>query len=146
MTIIPENRCYNKGMEESLFKAYDIRGRYPEELNETAAESIACAVGRIFPRGPILIARDVRISSPVLSRAVRRGLQQSGRKVITAGVTTTPMFYFLVNHLKAAGGIMVTASHNPKEYNGLKIVREMAMPVGGREVYGWVKGEGSYKK
>ncbi|MDE2001356.1 MAG: hypothetical protein KGI60_02175 [Patescibacteria group bacterium] len=121
----------------SIFKAYDVRGVYPEELNEAIAEKVAAAMARHFGRGAkLIIGRDARLSSPSLYKAVRKGLQVKGEglKIIDAGLMTTPTLYFLVNTLKAAGGIMVTASHNPKQYNGLKVVRKQARSVSGVEV------------
>ncbi len=130
----------------SIFKAYDVRGVYPAELNEATAERIAQTMREYFGEGAkIVIGHDARLSSPSLYRAVKRGLKVKSRKslpagrqgmsnVVDAGLMTTPMLYFLVNDLKADGGIMVTASHNPKEYNGLKIVKKGARPVSGVQV------------
>jgi len=125
-------------MSQSIFKAYDIRGQYPQELNEEIAFKIAVAMGKHFgPRAEIVVGHDARLSSPSLYKAVLRGVksQRSNVKCIEVGMITTPMLYFLVNKLKADGGIMVTASHNPKEYNGLKVVGKNARPVSGKEVY-----------
>ena len=133
----------------SIFKAYDVRGIYPEELDAPLAERIARAVRDHFGNGAtIIIGHDTRLSSPVLYEAVLRGLKIKGPsqsrgadkgqlqklKVIEAGMMTTPMLYFLVNDLKADCGIMVTASHNPKRYNGLKIVGKGARPVSGVQI------------
>lgn len=131
-------------LNPKIFKAYDVRGKYPDELNEEAAFEIAVAVGKYFERKSkkekrktIIVGQDARLSSPALYRAVLSGLQikDCKLKVIEAGLMTTPMLYFLVNELKADGGIMVTASHNPKEYNGLKIVGKQARPMSGEEIY-----------
>ncbi|MBI2591398.1 MAG: hypothetical protein HYW34_01845 [Candidatus Brennerbacteria bacterium] len=129
-----------------IFKAYDIRGRYSEEINEKTVGFIAAGIVKIFQHGKVLIARDARLSSPRLYKAVLKSLETSAEggsasggknyklKTIPGGVMTTPMFYFLVNHFKAAGGIMITASHNPKEYNGLKIVGRNAVPISGVQI------------
>ena len=141
-------------MDFKIFKAYDVRGKHPSELNEETVFRIAEAIGKYFflkakssrqERGSsktaklkaiIVIGRDARLSSPSLYKAVLNGLKAKSLKLkaIPVGIVTTPMFYFLVNKLKADGGIMVTASHNPKEYNGLKIVGKKAAPMSGKEI------------
>ena len=128
-------------LDQSIFRAYDIRGQYPTEINERTVRAIAETLGRRFARGMVLVGHDGRTSSPALSFAVKRGLAISKpRSAITdIGIATTPMFYFLVNHLKAAGGIMVTASHNPKGMNGLKVVGPRAVPLSGREVLAFMR-------
>ncbi|MBI3046119.1 MAG: phosphomannomutase/phosphoglucomutase [Candidatus Harrisonbacteria bacterium] len=124
-------------IEPKIFKAYDVRGKYPEELNEETAFQIAAAVGKHFGgRAKIIVGRDGRLSSPTLYKAVTSGLKVKSYKlkVISVGIMTTPTLYFLVNKLKADGGIMVTASHNPKNYNGLKVVGKNARPISGKEI------------
>jgi phosphomannomutase / phosphoglucomutase len=123
-------------MDTRIFKAYDVRGQYPEEINERTVRVVAEALGRRFGSGTVVVGHDGRTSSPALSFAVKRGLAvtKSRATIIDIGTATTPMFYFLVNHLKTAGGIMVTASHNPKGMNGLKVVGKRAIPIGGREI------------
>ncbi len=122
-------------MNQNIFKAYDVRGRYPGEINEAAAEEIARRLARHWKRGTIVVAHDARRSSPALYAAAIEGLRgQSGITVEHVGIATTPMFYFLVNELGAAGGIMITASHNPKEYNGLKIVGPRGEVISGEDV------------
>ena len=135
-------------MNQGIFKAYDVRGKYPEELNEETAFKIAAAMAKHFgKRAKVVVGRDGRSSSPSLYKAVLRGLQHSNvlknvrMSVIDAGIMTTPMLYFLVNKLKADGGIMVTASHNPKEYNGLKVVGKNARPISGKEILKLVIGK-----
>lgn len=120
----------------AIFRAYDVRGEYPSELNSRAAEAIARTIGAVLPRGTVVVAHDGRTSSPALSFAVRRGLAatRSRMELVDLGVATTPMFYFFVERLKAAGGIMVTASHNPKTMNGLKVVRAHAVMIPGTEL------------
>ena len=125
-------------LPKKIFKAYDIRGVYPNEINENiVAEICAKLAKKFFKRGLIVVGHDARLSSPALYKAVKKTLVVSSGKliVIDAGLITTPMMYFLVNKLKASGGIMVTASHNPKEYNGLKVVGQKAIAVSGLEVY-----------
>src|SRR3989344_548208 len=123
-------------MNEAIFKAYDIRGRYPEELDKEAAQAIARAFAVFISRAlktkkpKIVVSRDARLSSPELEQAVIQGLQESGALVIRTGLASTPLFYFSVNAAKADGGLMVTASHNPKEWNGLKLVGRGALPIG----------------
>ena len=134
-----------------IFKAYDIRGRYPQEINEEVVSKITTVladyfrskVKRSLPAGRqeaskvIVVGYDARLSSPALYRSVLRSLKPKTYNLtpIPVGMITTPMLYFLVNHFKAAGGIMITASHNPKEYNGLKVVGSKAVPMSGEEIY-----------
>src|SRR4051812_26710576 len=110
-------------LNKSIFKAYDIRGIYPTDVNEEAVKLVAKACVKIFKEGEIIIAHDARYGSPELCAILEKALIEEAEKVQkkmtvrNAGLTTTPMFYFLVNHFNAIGGCMVTASHNPKEYN-----------------------------
>lgn len=123
-------------LNSNIFKAYDVRGIYGSELTEDLAYKIsrAYAVLRQKELGrtnlTIIVGRDMRLSSPSLSEAVIRGLIEQGANVIEIGLASTPTFYFAVCHLKADGGMIVSASHNPKEYNGIKITRENAKPLG----------------
>lgn len=138
-------------LDRTIFKAYDIRGKYPAQINtETVKAVIPAIVSAIGSRKAVLTGRqasrtlilghDARLSSPELYRACIEALEgEKGIKVIQAGLITTPMLYFLVNKHKAAGGITVTASHNPKEYNGLKMVREQAIPISGTDVLKYIK-------
>ncbi len=118
-------------MTLSCFKAYDIRGRVPDELDETLAERIGRATAALLGPGPVVLGRDVRLSSPALQAALARGLNAAGRDVLDIGLCGTEEVYFQTAHRHAAGGIMVTASHNPMDYNGLKLVREGARPISG---------------
>lgn len=127
-------------MNQSIFKAYDIRGRYPEEINEEVVETIGKALGEYFKHSSentprIVLAHDARLSSPSLYNTLRKSLVASGYTPVAANMSTTPMLYFLVNHHKADGGIMVTASHNPKEWNGLKVVGKNAEPISGEKIF-----------
>lgn len=116
-------------MTASAFKAYDIRGRVPDELNEDLATRIAVAMSDLLQPGPVVIGRDVRLSSPALQAALSIGFRACGRDVLDIGLCGTEEVYFQTAHQGAAGGVMVTASHNPMDYNGLKLVREGARPI-----------------
>lgn len=111
------------------FKAYDIRGRVPDELDEDLARRIGVALADMLGAGPVVLGHDVRLTSPALQDALSLGLRCKGRKVIDIGLCGTEEVYFQTDHLKAAGGVMVTASHNPMDYNGMKLVRENARPI-----------------
>jgi phosphomannomutase/phosphomannomutase/phosphoglucomutase len=116
----------------SCFKAYDIRGRVPEELNEDLAWKVGRAyAAQIAPQGPVAVGRDIRLSSAALSQALIRGLNEGGVDTVDIGVGGTEMVYFAAARPGMGGGIMVTASHNPMEYNGMKLVRAGAVPVSG---------------
>ena len=124
----------NQALDERIFKAYDIRGIYPDELNEDAAYRIGISFARsgLLTRGKVLVVgRDMRESSNSLFDAFASGANAGGLDVIDIGLCTTPMLYYAVNVLNAAGGAMITASHNPGQYNGFKLVREEAIPIGG---------------
>ena len=118
-------------MDLNCFKAYDIRGRVPEELDDKLAQRIGFALSSQLGPGPVVLGRDARLSSPGLQAALSDGLRRSGRDVIDIGVGGTEEVYFQTAHLGAAGGVMVTASHNPMDYNGMKLVREGARPISG---------------
>lgn len=111
------------------FKAYDIRGRVPDELDEDLARRIGVALADMLGAGPVVLGHDVRLTSAALQDALSLGLRCKGRKVIDIGLCGTEEVYFQTDHLKAAGGVMVTASHNPMDYNGMKLVRENARPI-----------------
>lgn len=113
------------------FKAYDIRGRVPDELNEEIAYRLGRAFARTVGEGDIVVGYDIRRDSPPFARAIVRGLNDEGRNVIDIGLGGTEEVYFQTFHRAVAGGIMVTASHNPIDYNGMKLVREDARPISG---------------
>ena len=125
-----------------IFKAYDIRGTYPDLLNDSMAWQIgygaskylladAAAAGDTTPMmHNIVVGRDMRQSSPSLTKQLIQGINDQGGEVIDLGMCDTSMIYFAVNHLDCAGGVMVTASHNPPNYNGFKISKRNAKPVG----------------
>lgn len=112
-----------------IFKAYDIRGVVPEELDEALAEKIGAAAGQFFAGKTIVVGRDMRTSGPAIAQALIRGLNASGKDVVDIGMVTTPMVPFAVARYVYDGGIMVTASHNPKQYNGFKLTARGAEPV-----------------
>ncbi|KRG56669.1 phosphomannomutase [Stenotrophomonas koreensis] len=118
-------------MNHPAFKAYDIRGRVPDQLNTDLATRIGIALASQLDAGPVVLGRDVRLSSPQLQQALADGLHAAGREVIDIGLCGTEEVYFQSAHLQAAGGVMVTASHNPMDYNGMKLVREGARPISG---------------
>ncbi|WP_369349198.1 phosphomannomutase [Stenotrophomonas sp. JAG2] len=111
------------------FKAYDIRGRVPDELNEDLARRIGVALAAQLSPGTVVVGHDVRLTSGALQDALAAGLRGAGREVLDIGLCGTEEVYFQVDHLKAAGGVMVTASHNPMDYNGMKLVKEQARPI-----------------
>jgi phosphomannomutase len=118
-------------LDSKVFKAYDVRGLYPDELDEEGAYAIGRGYVDEFEPRRIAVGRDMRLSSPAMADAVMRGAADSGAEVLDLGLVGTEMVYFAVGELGLDGGIAVTASHNPKEYTGMKIVRRGALPVGG---------------
>src|SRR3954454_20911 len=118
-------------LNPASFKAYDVRGIYPDDLDEDGAYAIGRGYVRQFEPKRIAVGRDVRLSSPQMAEALIRGCSDEGAEVLDLGMIGTEMLYFAVGSLGLDGGIAVTASHNPKEYTGMKIVRRGALPVGG---------------
>jgi phosphomannomutase len=118
-------------IKRDAFKAYDIRGRVPDELNEEVTYRIGWAFVDLFVAKTVVVGQDVRLSSASLTKALIRGFTDRGCRVIDIGLCGTEMVYFATSHLKADGGIMVTASHNPMDYNGLKLVRKDSKPISG---------------
>ncbi|MFA5413156.1 MAG: phosphomannomutase/phosphoglucomutase [Patescibacteria group bacterium] len=115
----------------SIFKAYDIRGIYPQDLNEEVAYLVGRAMAIITGAKTVVIGHDARFSSDSLVQAVIKGVTEQGADAIDIGLVTTPMLNFAVGEYKEhEAGIMVTASHNPKEYNGLKLCYENTLPIG----------------
>ena len=122
-------------IDQSIFKAYDIRGKYPSqldgELSYKLGRGYAAFILKENPKAKnIVVGSDMRISSPALKKELVKGLNDSGLNVIDIGLSSSPTFYFAVAYYGYDGGIQVSASHNPKEYNGFKIVREKAFPIG----------------
>jgi phosphomannomutase len=118
-------------LDPKVFKAYDVRGIYPGELDETGAYAVGRAFVEQFSPRRIAVGHDMRLSSPAMARAVIDGAADAGADVLELGLVGTEMVYFAVGELSLDGGVAVTASHNPKEYTGMKIVRAGALPVGG---------------
>ena len=122
-----------------IFKAYDIRGLHGTEMDETTAEAIGRAFARVLsrlrgkPAGELRVGlgRDMRLTAPAMAAALRAGLVAEGASVLDAGMVATEMLYHLVGSRQLDGGAMVTASHNPKAYTGVKLVREGALPLSG---------------
>lgn len=117
--------------QPSCFKAYDIRGRVPDELNDDLAYRIGVVAASFLKARTFCVGRDCRLSSPGLAAAVIRGVRDAGCDVLDIGRCGTEMVYWTVDRRGLDGGIMVTASHNPMDYNGLKLVREGARPISG---------------
>jgi phosphomannomutase len=115
----------------SSFKAYDIRGRIPEEINETLAYDIGRAYAAFVKPRRVAVGYDIRLSSPQLAGALKRGLTDCGVDVLDIGLCGTEGSYFATFAEELDGGIMVTASHNPPDYNGMKFVREQSRPISG---------------
>ncbi|MBI4052491.1 MAG: phosphomannomutase/phosphoglucomutase [Candidatus Diapherotrites archaeon] len=116
-------------LDQKIFKAYDIRGVYPRELDEKAARTIGRAIVSHLRPVNVAIARDARLGSESLSRALIKGILEQGANVSDIGLVSTDVLYFAVGHYGYDAGVMVTASHNPKEFNGFKICREKAIPL-----------------
>ena len=120
-----------------IYKAYDVRGLYPDQINEEVARQIGLAFHYVLDEfdlaesHEVVVSRDMRSHSEPLCEALIEGLRSSGLDVRYIGLATTPMNYFAIGHLQAAGGVQVTASHNPARYNGLKFSRRGARPVSG---------------
>ncbi len=136
-----------------IFKAYDVRGRYPDEINEAAVKEIVSVLVKKFGKKKIVVGHDARLSSKSLYKAILNGITNNelrikysslprvvhnSRFVIhSIGQCSTPMFYFWCHKLKLPG-IMVTASHNPKEFNGLKVVGTDGSIISGTEIKKWI--------
>ena len=118
-------------LDPSVFKAYDIRGIHPTELDEDGAYLVGRGYAEHFGPRSVAVGHDMRVSAPAMYRAVIDGIVDAGADVVELGLVGTEMLYHAVSELGLDGGICVTASHNPKEYTGMKIVRRGALPVGG---------------
>jgi phosphomannomutase len=129
-------------MDPEIFKAYDIRGLYPDQINEEDAWKIGYAAARFLSstvRGDerelsksqsVVVGRDMRTHSEPLAAALIEGIRSAGVTVIDIGMVDTPQVYFAINHLGTCGGVQVTASHNPAKYNGFKISGSGAIQIG----------------
>src|SRR5215831_3526534 len=116
-------------MNPNIFRAYDIRGVYPSDLDERAVADIGRSYVAVFQPASVAVGMDVRFSSPQLKKSLTDSLQESGVDVIDLGLIATDMLYFAVGKYGYSGGIIVSASHNPKDYNGLKMVRKNAVAI-----------------
>jgi phosphomannomutase len=120
-----------KNLDNTIFKAYDIRGIYPNQVNEDVAYRIAQAYAKFIQPKTVALGRDVRLSGATLFEATKQGFLDHGVNVVDIGVITTDMYYFAVANYGYDGGVQISASHNPREYNGFKMVREKAIPISG---------------
>jgi phosphomannomutase len=114
----------------SSFTPYDLRAKLGEQLNEEVAQAIGYAYAKVTKAKSVCVGGDIRLSSESLKNALAIGLSQAGCRVIDLGLTGTEEMYFATVHYKLDGGIQVTASHNPKNYNGMKFVAKNATPIG----------------
>ncbi len=120
-----------KKLGDEIFKAYDIRGIYPAEIDESTAELVGQSFGTYLGNGKSVgISRDVRTSGASLYESMAKGLSASGVKLIGLGITPTPLMYFAVRHYGLDGGVIITASHNPSEWNGFKLYGKMSAAIG----------------
>src|SRR5213083_169959 len=120
-------------LNADIFKAYDVRGVYPSEINEDAARAIGAAFSAYLEAKRFAVGRDMRLSSPALAAAFIDGATSRGTDVVDYGMISTDMLYFAVARDGHDGGVQITASHNPKQYNGMKMVRQQAFPLSGEE-------------
>ncbi len=118
-------------MSLACLKAYDVRGKVPDDLDDSLAYNIGLAYAAYVQPSSVAIGRDVRSSSQAIAGALARGLQFGGANVYDLGLCGTEEIYFATAARGLGGGIMVTASHNPPEYNGMKFVREESRPISG---------------
>ncbi len=117
--------------EITCFKAYDVRGRVPDQLNEDIARRIGRAYAEVIGPRQVVVGHDIRLSSEAIKAALSEGLREQGVDVYDIGLCGTEEIYFATSHAGMDGGIAVTASHNPKDYNGMKFVREESRPISG---------------
>ena len=122
-----------------IFKAYDIRGIYPQDLDEEISYKIGRAFVEYTKAQEVVVGQDMRLSSPQLLKALTKGIIDQGADVLNIGLISIDCLYFTVGHYKYEGGIMITASHNPKDYNGFKMVKREAEIIRGTEIYKWFK-------
>src|ERR671934_2015154 len=120
-------------IDPAIFKAYDVRGLYPQEINEEAARLIGRGFVAFLEARRIAVSRDMRLSSPSIAAAFIDGAREQGADVVDYGMMGTDMLYFAVARDGLDGGVQITASHNPKQYNGMKMVRREAFPLSGEE-------------
>jgi phosphomannomutase len=120
-------------IDPGIFKAYDIRGTVPDQMTEEVAYRVGRALVLHLACPAVAVGRDMRLSSPMLAAALIRGITDQGADAVDLGLTSTDQLYFAVGKFGYPAGVMVTASHNPKEYNGFKICREQAIPLSSAE-------------
>src|SRR5499426_4684475 len=120
-------------LNPEIFKAYDVRGTYTDQINEEGARAIGAAFVAYLNARRIAVGRDMRLSSPALAQAFIDGATSQGADVVDYGMIPTDLLYFAVARDGHDGGVQITASHNPKQYNGLKMVRREAFPLSGDE-------------
>jgi len=118
-------------IQTRCFKAYDIRGQVPNDLDADIAYRIGRSMVVELGAKNIVVGRDMRLESPALAQALMKGIQEAGADVIDIGLCGTEEVYFATSHYAADGGVMVTASHNPKGYNGMKLVKRESRPISG---------------
>ena len=121
-------------INSDIFKAYDVRGLYPGELNEDTFRLLGRAFAAFLGPGTVAVTRDMRLSSPSLTKAFIDGVTLQGVNVRDGGLGGTDMMYYAVASAGLIGGAMITASHNPKQYNGCKMVKAEAFPLSGEGV------------
>ena len=124
-------------LAKEVFSKFDIRGIYPDRVSEDLVSEVAKTLSeKVFIKGRVVVGHDARTSSPSLYKKAIETLRENAKlEIIEVGLVSTPMMTFLVNDLKADGGIMITASHNPKEYNGIKAMRKGGDPISGEDIY-----------
>ena len=127
------------GINASIFKAYDVRGLYPSEIDENAARQIGRGFVAYLDAKRIAVSRDMRLSSPSVAAAFIEGARSQGADVVDYGMAATDMLYFAVARDGHDGGVQITASHNPKQYNGIKLVRREAFPLSGEAGLGEIR-------
>lgn len=118
-------------IDSSIFKAYDVRGVFPTQINEEIAYKVAQAYVELFKPKTVVLGKDVRLSGPTMWEAAKNGFIDAGVNVIDIGVISTDMLYFAAANYECDGGMSITASHNPKEYSGIKMVKKGAIPISG---------------
>src|SRR3979490_110662 len=122
-----------QSVNPTIFKAYDVRGIFPDEVNDDVARAIGAAFIAHLQARHVAVGRDMRLSSPALAAAFIEGATSQGADVVDYGQISTDMLYFAVARDRHDGGVQITASHNPKQYNGMKMVRREAFPLSGEE-------------
>ena len=126
-------------IDQKIFKAYDIRGTYPDQVNEGIAYKVGRGLVEYLSAKSVAVGRDMRLSSPELHEGLIRGIVEGGCDVIDIGLVSTDCLYFAVGKFGYDAGVMITASHNPPEYNGFKMCRKEAVPLSGEAGIGQIK-------